>query len=759
MPKTSHKQDLKISEIKISSLFNNALEGIYQSTIEGKLVLANHAFARMFGFDSPDEAIEILTNVKRQLYVNPVERDKVKQLIEEQGSVSGYETQFYRKDGSKIWVSFSMRKVRGANGSAQYYEGVIEEITSRKLMEQELDKIRIRQNALLELYRMEDINYDTITGFVAEECVKLTESEFAFIGFVDENDAVMHTHLWSNRAMEQCSVDGKPVEFPLKNAGLWAEAIRQKKPVIVDDYSKAHPYKKGCPAGHVRIKRFVGIPLVQKNRVVLVGGFANKEDCYTDSDIINVTLMLEGMWNHVQRKKAEEEVQNSEERYRKIFDNTGTAMLVVEEDTTISLVNNELLNITGYKREEFKNKISWTEFVAKEDLERMKGYHELRRASPDMAPNSYEFKLIDRNGQAHNMFLTISMIPSTKKSIISLQDLTQLREAQKKIIQGEQKYRSIFENAVEGIFQTTPEGRYISANPALAKMFGYDSPEQVINEIDDLSKQGYVNPEDRERYKKDIEERGVVIGFETQHYKKDGSVIWTLINARSLKDESGKVLYYEGTIEDITSRKQAEESLKQTLEKLRKSLAGTIQAVSLTVETKDPYTAGHQRRVANLARAIAQEMDLPSDTVDNIRMAGNVHDIGKISVPAEILAKPTRLTHIEMSLIKVHPQTGHDILKDAELPCLVSEMVLQHHERLDGSGYPQGLKSNQILLEAKILAVADVVEAIATHRPYRPALGIDFALGEIEKNKGILYDEKVVEVCINLFREKTFAFE
>ena len=188
-------------------------------------------------------------------------------------------------------------------------------------------------------------------------------------------------------------------------------------------------------------------------------------------------------------------------------------------------------------------------------------------------------------------------------------------------------------------------------------------------------------------------------------------------------------------------------------------MIGTIQALSSTVETRDPYTAGHQRRVSNLARAIAQEMGLPKDTIDIIRMAGVIHDIGKISVPAEILSKPGRISDIEMSLIKVHSQSGHDILKDVELPYPIAEIVLQHHERLDGSGYPQGLKGDQILLEAQIISVADVVEAISSFRLYRPGFGIDVALEEIEKNKGILYDEKVVEVCLKLFREKGFRFE
>ena len=339
-------------------------------------------------------------------------------------------------------------------------------------------------------------------------------------------------------------------------------------------------------------------------------------------------------------------------------------------------------------------------------------------------------------------------------------DLTKSKLAEEGQKAMEDKYRDIVENAVEGIFQSTPEGRYITANPALARIEGYDTPEELIEGVADLSKQVYVNPEDRARYTKLLEEEeGIVQGFETQHYRKDGSIIWVSINARTARDRTGKVLHYEGTVEDITDRKSADEVFRQNADKLRQFLVGTIKAISMMVETRDPYTAGHQRRVSTLARAIAQDMELPKDTADSVRTAGVIHDLGKISLPAEILSKPGTLTDIEMSLIQVHPQSGYDILKDLGLPYPIAEMVLQHHERLDGSGYPQGLKNGQILLESQIIAVADVVESMASHRPYRPALGIDAALEEIEKNKGVLYDAAVVEACVKLFREKGFNFE
>jgi len=191
---------------------------------------------------------------------------------------------------------------------------------------------------------------------------------------------------------------------------------------------------------------------------------------------------------------------------------------------------------------------------------------------------------------------------------------------------------------------------------------------------------------------------------------------------------------------------------------IQAALNGTIKSVSMITEIRDPYTAGHQRRVTELAQAIALEMELPKDQVAGIRVAGLMHDIGKMSIPAEILSKPSRLSDSEFNLIKAHPSIAHDILKTIDFPWSIAEIVLQHHERMDGSGYPQGLKREEILIEARILAVADVIEAMASHRPYRPELGFGAALEEIEKNKGTLYDPDVVDACLQLFAQERFEF-
>ncbi len=221
------------------------------------------------------------------------------------------------------------------------------------------------------------------------------------------------------------------------------------------------------------------------------------------------------------------------------------------------------------------------------------------------------------------------------------------------------------------------------------------------------------------------------------------------------KNITGVVLVFR----DVTERKRAEKRLQQSLVRLRRTLDETVNALASAVETRDPYTAGHQWRVTELACAIAEEMGLSEERIEGIYVAGLLHDIGKIYIPAEILSKPNGLTENEFNLFKDHPQIGYDIIKKIEFPWPVAKIVLQHHERMDGSGYPQGLSGNDILLEARILGVADVVEAMAPHRPYRPALGVGGALEEILHNKGTLYDPEVVDACLKLFYERGFMFE
>jgi len=308
-----------------------------------------------------------------------------------------------------------------------------------------------------------------------------------------------------------------------------------------------------------------------------------------------------------------------------------------------------------------------------------------------------------------------------------------------------------------GVIYWNMNGQIIDANDRFLEMVGYTRDELTSGRIDWIN---MTPPEFRHLDVSSVEELKATginkTPFEKQYIRKDGSRLPIILAGALLDEERFNGVAF---VLDITDRKKVEEKLLESLESLRKAVNTTIQVMISTVEARDPYTSGHQVRSANIARAISTEMGLPQDQIDGLRMAGSIHDIGKISIPAEILSKPGKLSETEFSLVKEHARRGYEILKNVESPWPLAEIVYQHHERMDGSGYPRNLKGEEILIEARILAVADVVEAMASHRPYRPGLGIGAALNEIEKNRGIFYDNTVADACLRLFREKGFQIE
>jgi PAS domain S-box-containing protein len=335
----------------------------------------------------------------------------------------------------------------------------------------------------------------------------------------------------------------------------------------------------------------------------------------------------------------------------------------------------------------------------------------------------------------------------------------QLVSEHKAAIQLKRQNELILNSAGEGIVGLDLAGNHTFVNLAAARMLGYEISEMVGLHSHSLWHHTKIDGSHCHEEACPIYaacKEGVVLhDQEDLFWRKDRTgfpVEFSLMPICEGDRLLGSVL----TFRDIAPRKKAEKELQNTLESLRKAVGATIQVMVSAVETRDPYTAGHQVRSANLARAIAVEMGLPQDKIEGIRMSGSIHDIGKLSIPAEILSKPTKLTEIEFSLIKEHARQGYEMLKDVESPWPLAEIVYQHHERMDGSGYPRNLKGEEICVEARILTVADVVEAMASHRPYRPTLGIPAALAEIEKNRGTLYDKTVADACLRLFRENGF---
>jgi PAS domain S-box-containing protein len=336
-------------------------------------------------------------------------------------------------------------------------------------------------------------------------------------------------------------------------------------------------------------------------------------------------------------------------------------------------------------------------------------------------------------------------------------DITELKKVQDSIIASESKYRELFNSAPIGIAVIDNEGTINSVNEAMLSMGGIPK-EKILGK--NFTEIGLLKPKDIPFYSKiftkilqgKITEPFSVTWHNTQREKITGEVYATLLK------QDGKVKGFQLVVRDITKQLYAEENLKKSYKKLKNTLDSMIRTLASVVETKDPYTAGHQVKVAKLSVAIAKELKLDNERIDAINNAATIHDIGKIVVPQSILAKPTVLSDLEFSLIKTHCQAAYDILKNIDFGYPIANIVMQHHERENGSGYPKGLIGSDIMLEAKIIAVADVVEAMSSHRPYRPSHGIKKALEEIESNKNILYDSVAVDACIKIIKNKIFKF-
>ena len=341
-------------------------------------------------------------------------------------------------------------------------------------------------------------------------------------------------------------------------------------------------------------------------------------------------------------------------------------------------------------------------------------------------------------------------------------DLTEQMKAEKVLQTSVAQNRRILENLQDAFFRSTFEGEFLMLNPRAAQMFGYASADEM-KQYNAVTL--YAQPEDRVAMYAKLKEGGQVTSHTCQLKHKDGSLFWGSMHVQYLKDESGVIIGAEGLIRDITERRKLEKEVKEQHESIRaanevlqRRLEQSINAISKIGELRDVYTAGHQRRVQQLAYEIGLCSGMSQEALTSLSYGALVHDIGKIYIASDILNKPGKITNLEYQILQTHVEYSYSVVLEMGLPQEILTMVQQHHERLDGTGYPNKCVGDEIIFESRILAVADVVEAMTSHRPYRPALGIDRALCEIEAGKGVKYDATVVDICLSLFREQGFQF-
>lgn len=542
------------------------------------------------------------------------------------------------------------------------------------------------------------------------------------------------------------------------------------------------------------VRSMIAITLVGLISAILIGFVLERT---SELKRINKTLQKE----IAERGKYEKALKESENYYRAIFENAGTAMGIIEEDMTFSMINKEWEIIYGYKKEDLEGK-TWPPLFSEEFRERMIHYHNLRRVRAQNIPNRYNSRIIDKAGKERDCLVVVDMIPGTRKSVVAIIDISEIKRVNRAykansavnmaMLHAEDEnelLNNVCRNIVDiGGYRLAWVGRLendqdrtivpiafagYEAGYLKAKDRKLRDPEKGYGPAGIAIKTGQPficrNLEsciqESPRWWKEAIKRGyqAVIAIPLSAGKTEAWGALTIYSEKEdvfdeeevklLTEMAGDLAYGISSLRVRQEKELVAKELENSLSKMRRVLLQTVDALSNVLEERDPYTAGHQVRVAKLANEIAKRMNLSADQVEGITVAATLHDLGKVMVPGEILTKPGEISEIEDMLIKEHSKAGYDIIKDIEFPWPIAQAVLQHHEKIDGSGYPQGLTGDKITQEAKIMAVADVVEAMTSHRPYRAALGLDRALEEITRKKGKLYDPEVVDTCLEIFKE------
>lgn len=708
--KNREQEALGESEQRSLAIIEDIEEGYFETDLAGNLVFANEPLCRISGYSK-----DRLLGMNNREYTDP---ETAKRMYELFGEV--YRTgrpakvkdfQIIRKDGAKLTLEISASLIRDSEGQAKGFRGIALDVTERKQNEEALKEAEKRYRSLFE---------DSLDAIV------ITDRKGRF---VDANKAALDLFGFSREETSKASF--KELYVDPKDGERFKKKIQTKG--SVQDFEANLKKKDGTVMA------------------CLLFATAKREN---GGGIIGYQGIIRDMTG---TRATEIALRQSEERYKQLVNHAPAGIYEVDflRRTFVS-VNDVMCEYTGYTKEELLS-LSPFDILSEESkthfMERM-----TKVFAGEKVPDTVEFKIKGKNGREFWVLLNSKLVYENgfpKGATAVVHDITEHKLAEEALRRSEEKYRLLVDNATDGVF-IAQDSRIKFPNPRTMQILGYTAEELAGIPYLDL-----VHPDDRIIIHQAREKRATngetASVYSVRVTTKTGRQVWAQVSSVPIFwDERPATLNF---VRDITFQRFREDELRQTVEKLRKVTGATVQAMAQTVEVRDPYTAGHQKRVSSLARAMATEMKLPPGMIEGIGMAGNIHDIGKISVPAEILSKPGTLTDIQFGLIKAHPTTGYEILKGIEFPWDIARIVLQHHERMDGSGYPQGLCGDDILLEARILAVADVVEAMSSHRPYRPALGIEKALEEVSSKKGKLYDLGVVEAFEKALKKGNLELE
>jgi len=642
--------------------------------------------------------------------------------VENLGQVFHWELRKVHKAGNVMWVKETARAVRGTDGKTVVFI-VCEDITERRRAQEALKESEERYRALYE---------DNPSMYFT----------------VDPTGTVLSVN-----------------EFGCQELGYTAqELVGQSVLKVFHDEDKAAAARSvalcvGNPGQvfhwELRKVRKAGSVMWVKETARAVRG--------TDGKTV-VFIVCEDI---TERKRAQEALKESEERYRLVAENVSDVIWVTDMNLMPLYISPSVTRMLGYTPEEAMSgsvvgKV--TDASAELALKALQDALAREAEQPGTVRQPWpaqEAEVFRRDGSTVWAETALSFVrdPTGKPVAILgvLRDISERKKADEAIRKSEERFRGLVETSSDWVWEIDRNTRYTYVSPKVRDILGYE-PQEIMGR----TPFEFMHQREGRRVSK------IVRSFATARLPfsllentcthKDGHSVVLETSAVPILDSDGGFLGYRGIDRDITERKKVEQELQRSLKRLEKTMESTIEAITTTIETRDPYTTGHQMRVTDLARAIARVMELPPAQIEGIRVAGLLHDIGKIAIPTEILSKPGKLNEVEFAMIQTHAKVGYNILKKIEFPWPVARTVLQHHERWNGSGYPHGIRGEDILLEARILAVADVIEAMSSHRPYRPSIGADKALDEITKNSGILYDPAVAKACVTAFTQGGFKF-
>jgi PAS domain S-box-containing protein len=767
------EEALQESEEKYRSLVENSIDGI--AIVQGpEIRFVNQALLEIFGYQSEDEIVghtftDFISPEFRNLMA---ERARAREKRED--TPSHYEFKALRKDGTEFDAEIAVSTI-GYEGSIAR-QGIIRDITERKRAEEELRESEETARALL--------NAPTdVAALIDTRGIILDANEAMAERFSRPVDELVGMYGWDlvppglaeprKAYVDQVIRSGEPRRFEDENKGTWfdnvfypvfdAQGKVTKVALLARDITERKRAEKALRQERDRAQKYLAIAGVMivainsKGEVTLI----NKKGCEVlgykkEEEIIGQNWFESFLPGRIRNevkavfaKLTAGEIEAVEYFENPVLTKSGVERIIAWHNTVLTDEAGNVLgtlssgaDITEHKRaERLLRALNGAALAMEQALTHEEMFAAVAGEFKKLGFSCIVFPMDEKQSRLFPKYLSYE-----SRALRAAEKLVGIRhEAFSIPVENVDVYRKVvwerktifLENAEVAISQVLPEpANRLAGLIAKTLKVPKSIPAPLIVDDEVI---GVLSVQSDDLTEEDIP---VITAFAHQM-----AAAWR--KARLLQDLE----------RSLTERRRAHEELQRSFQELRRTFEGTINVLVSTTEMRDPYTAGHQRRVTQLAWTIAKEMGLPEEQIEGIRMAGLIHDLGKISVPAEILNKPGLLTELEYGLIKMHPQTGHDVLKSIDFPWPVAQIVLQHHERMDGSGYPQGLSREEIILEARILGVADVVEAMASHRPYRSARGIDEALQEISQNRGTLYDPEVVDVCLKLFTEKSFTFE